>query len=199
MIQQIMNYVWGALSTHPFNAATLLIAAFALYFTARSASAADSSARAAKLSAEVGQRAWVCLTHHVIIGEGAPAAKAIFRVGITNVGLSPAFDSRLYVYWMFAASGVFPEQPPYMDQTGEVSHATLGPGQMLGSNLEIVLTPEQWKRIRTGQDSLYVYGVVRYRSIVLPPDKEHETRFAVKYVPSEVPPFRYTKHHNSVT
>jgi len=166
----------------------------ALDIAARSARAAEESARATRILAESGQRAYVGLGAVQILradlGAGFPTA---VRCEARNSGKTPAF-SAVSCQWLVALSE-FPQDPDY---TGIES---LSPNDVAPGGVSVIdasstaFDAVATQAIRNRELTVFLYGISRYKDVF---DMSRQTRWAF-YWNLEKRQFTRCAHHNDMS
>ena len=166
----------------------------ALRIAERSAQAAEESARATRILAESGQRAYVGLGAVQVIrsdlGAGFPT---MVRCEARNSGKTPAF-SVVSCQWLVALK----ELPAEPDYTGieSLSPTDLGPGGVSATDASSpAFDALVAQALRNRELTVFLYGISRYKDVF---GMARQTRWAF-YWNSEKRQFTRCAHHNEMT
>lgn len=174
------------------------------------AQAALESASAARMNAQAildADRPWILITV-----EPSPQAKNAFRIVATNRGRSPAeiivTADRIGIV---ADENLLPESPEFTKEKTLAVPAVLLPGESTvvqpfsREDVKWVCkTEESLRRIELWQDSIFLYGRLIYRSLLVPHNSpSHQIDWCCKYIHGESAsslviggPPAYNKHIN---
>ena len=186
---------WGALAV---SIVSIIFTGLQWLNSARSADAAQASAETAKLAVETGQRPWLCLTHHVMAEPPIPIAPGKIRLGVSNLGNTPALEVEIRNWWVLIDQSDLPAILPDFPIQAEISKTTVGPKQeLVCSDLIVPVTEAQFDDLLEARLFLFAGGKATYRSPV--DDLEHSTEYAIRYFPKNTIAFQYTSNHNTAS
>jgi hypothetical protein len=96
-----------------------------------------------------------------LVKNTGPMQRLTYQVRITNTGQTPAFDFR-----QATAHDVFDEPVTddkfHIGQGGPFSRATLAAGRDVTTGHVMDIVPEEYRQIREGRKSFYVFGEIHY-------------------------------------
>jgi hypothetical protein len=177
------------------GAPTLLIVGWQSWETRKAAKAGSESAKAALLNAQAvinAERPWI------LIRGQAFEVKDVSSVVATNCGRTPAKITTISLdSWKIVPSNTdLPLRPIYQTPTSLPTPIVLLPeGTTYVYTLSeldvrrICHTDLQWNRVQSGEDMLYVFGVIYYEDLLNSPTRaSHETRWCCRYLPGTPSP-----------
>jgi hypothetical protein len=166
----------------------------ALAIAERSARAAEESARATRMLAESGQRAYVGLGAMQVVRSdlslGSPTA---VRCEIRNTGKTPAF-ALCSAQWLRLLAEL-PAEPEYTGMETMPS-SDLGPGSVQTSDTSLApLDAHTTQLLRNREVTVFLYGISRYTDVF---GMARQTHWAFYWNP-EKRQFTRCAHHNDMT
>ena len=166
----------------------------ALAIAERSARAAEESARATRMLAESGQRAYVGLgAMQVVRSDLSVGSPTAVRCEIRNTGKTPAF-ALCSAQWLRPLAQL-PAEPEYTGMETMPS-SDLGPGSVQTSDIASpALDAHTAQSLRNRELTVFLYGISRYTDVF---GMVRQTRWAFYWNP-EKRQFTRCAHHNDLT